>query len=196
MRFILAAVLLLPILPLLADVVYTYDFQTLPEDWTADPEWSFGSGGAAVAVSASGGPPVSNYAMMESDSEPIMLPAGTDSVLIQVSQDHTLDGYFTTGEAYASVYGWAYHNGSSLTLFSFSQSWGFPYRSSRDTSSVSFPAEEGDYLAFKFSVYASAFGGSATSTLQIYYMTVTAYVNTAIENSTWADIKAAEYAKR
>lgn len=165
MRIFLLTVILLPVFPLMADVVYNYDFQTLPDDWTADPQWSFGSTGAEATVSASGGPPVSNSAVMESDSEPIVLPAGTDSVLIQVSEDHVLDGYFTTGEAYASVYGWVYHNGSSQTIFSFSQSWGFPYRSFGGTSSISFPAEGGDYLAFKFRTSASAYGGYAISTL-------------------------------
>lgn len=134
-------------------------------------------------------------ANLESDSEPIVLPAGTDSVLIQVSESHFLDGYFTSGEAYASVGGYVIHNGSSQTIFSFSQSWGFPYRSSRGTSSISFPAGEGDFLAFWFRTSASAYGGYAISTLHLYSMMVTAYGNTAIENTTWADIKSTEYWK-
>jgi len=191
MRIPLITLALLLNLSVVADEVYTYDFQSLPEGWTADPEWSFGSTGAEATVSAWGGPPSSNSAYLESDMQPIVLPPGTDSVRVQVEEDHSLSGYFTTGEAYASVMATAYKNGDYYIVFSASESWGFPDHQSDGFSSITFPASEGDLLTFRFMTSASAFGGSATAMFHVYSLSVTAYGPTSLSHSTWATIKAA-----
>ncbi len=183
-------ILVLACLPVAADQVYTYDFQSLPDGWTADLQWSFGPTGAEASTGATGGPPVSNYADLESDSTEIILPAGTDSLRVQVEEDHSLSGYYTTGEASAYVCVNTYRNGDFYSVFWDSQSWGFPDCGPNGTSSVSFPASEGDVISFRLTVSAFACGGHAQAMLHVYSMTVTAYGSTPVSRSTWGAIKA------
>jgi hypothetical protein len=185
--WILATAFLVPVAS--ADQIYTYGFLTLPSGWTAQSPWTFSPSGAQVNLSASGGPPVSVSADMESDSAPIVLPTGTDSVRVVLTSTYTLSGYYTSGEAYASVSASALLDGVYHTILYDSDSWGFPCHEPNATYQVTFPASGGQSLAFDFLASAGAFGGQAQVNWQISSMIVTAFGPVALQRETWAGIK-------
>ncbi|MDM7991905.1 MAG: hypothetical protein QUS11_01185 [Candidatus Fermentibacter sp.] len=129
---------------------------------------------------------------LESDSAPIVLPMETDSVLVSLTCEYELDGWFSTGEAYATVSAKAYLDGVAYTVLFDSDSWGFPARDGIDnlaSYSVAFPASAGQEITFLFRASASAFGGGASVDWTISLLQVTVSGPMALQGQTWAEIK-------
>lgn len=174
--------------------VYTWDFNELPSGWTADPEWTFDASGAHVTVTASSsGPPVTHQSSLESEGGSLILPDGTDSVLVVVEYDYELEGYYYSGESYANVTGTIYLNSEPFFLISHYQSWGFPADIGTDdaltTASLSFPASPGDNLAFTFRGSAGAYSAYACAQMDLFSMVVTVYDAEELQRHTWASLK-------
>jgi len=179
-----------------ADIVYPYYFESLPPGWTTNgPEWTFGPQGAFIHIGiSSGGQPASYRVDMESDSEPIVLPTGTDSVLVSLTCDYNMEGSYSTGEATATIYTTVYLDGESKSLFSVSRHWGFLNGDGIDnpgTYSITFPASAGQEITFFFRASVSAYGSGSRATIDwsIPLLQVTAYCPSALQSRTWARIK-------
>jgi hypothetical protein len=184
---ILLCALLVPVAS--ADNVYTYTFQSLPPGWAAQAGWTFGLSGAVLSISASGGPGMSVSSEIQSDSAPLTMYSGTDSVNVSLTCTYSLTGWYSSGESYASVSAYALLDGVSHTIMYDSESWGFPNQEPSAVYDCSFPASEGQSLVFSFTGSAGAFGAYAHVDWNITSLVVTVFGPTSLDLQTWGGIK-------
>jgi hypothetical protein len=177
-----------------ADQIITYSFNSLPSGWYANSEWVFSPAGAVcdISVTTSGPYSASKTGNMDSDSAPIVLPTGTDSVQVTLVCDFSMTGWATTGESNACVWARAYCGTGSYTILYDSASWGFNSAGgSRADYCVSFPASAGQSLVFDFYAHVgSYFGANAHVIWTVSSLAVTIYGPTVLEHDSWAEIKA------
>jgi len=175
-----------------ADQIITYSFNSLPSGWYANSEWVFSpSGGVCdINVTTSGPYSASKTGSMDSDSAPIVLPTGTDSVQVTLVCDYSMTGWSSTGESSACVRARAYNDGNLHTILYDSESWGFNSGGTRSDYCVTFPAAAGQDLVFDFYAYVgSSYGANAHVIWNVTSLAVTIYGPTVLEHDSWAEIK-------
>jgi len=192
MKVLCVIAILMPLASVHADLVYTYEFQTLPAGWSAESPWTFGGSGAVLSIGASGGPPSTASAEIQSDSAPLPLYAGTDSVRVVLNCTYSLTGWYSSGESYATVNARAFLDGVGHTILFDSDYWGWKERDGMLDAAyqITFPASEGQDLTFSFIGSVGAFGAYAHIDWTITSLVVTVYGPTSLDRRSWGRIKA------
>ena len=182
--------LIIPVLAAaaLADVTWTYDFQELPEGWMND-DWTFGSSGASVFTSALGGAYTTDTGTMTSDT--FVMPYGTTSVSVGVTDIWFFDGYATTGSSLASIEVIVYETTVNYTVEYDFQTWSAAMDDSGEGRSayITFPAGEGTSFHIRFQSYADAEGAYAEVDWNVTELLVIARDAEVLQQSTWAGVK-------
>lgn len=190
----LLTAVLVPLSVSLADETYSWDFQELPSGWYADPDWEFGPDGAWVYLhTSSAGAPLTNDAEMTSETEPMIMPAGTYAVKVSISGSYNFGGGVNwDGMADACVCARAYLNGEYHTVLFDNETWDSDARDEtrpEPFNSVTFPAAEGDALYFWLYARASAMDGWANVMWEVTSLTAHIYIGSTLDRSTWGRIK-------
>lgn len=179
-----------------ADMVWLYPFEDLPGVWSDNGRWGQSADSAWIHrdryIMGGGGGPETKTLMYSN----LVVPYGVDSLTIDFEQTYSLTGYAISGTWAASIAFSALVDGTDSYIIVYENSWGketfdFP-SSSRGHVQFTLPASAGQDVDLFFDAYTNLTGTISEVHLDwiIWEMTLTGHTLEALENSTWAALKA------
>jgi len=130
-------ILLLSAFTIPADTLWSWTFEALPADWTANQYWTFDSFGAHSHVSATVSGPGSYSQTSTMVSQTLTVPDSVTSLTVSVTDTWEWDGWATTGESNCSIWLRLLPTAGGYYTIEFdSHSWGFGFPCLRVTVSV------------------------------------------------------------
>ena len=174
-----------------AAVLWEWNFQQLPEGWTANEYWEFSAAGGHSFVSVSTSGPYSSTITSYLVSPAYTVPGGVTHLLVTLTSDWDLSGWWSTGESHCYIWGRLYTADNDYTLEFDSRSWGFMQFSSCPCGdTVTIPVSEGTqyYLHLKSSA-SSSFGAGAAADWTVSQISITDQSGSELSRNTWGAIK-------
>ena len=190
-NFVLAFLLLIPVSNAIADaVIFQTDFQSLPDNWFANDQWSFTTSGAVITRTDRMWDDVL-FTQSNSRSDCIyFVPDGTDSVLVEIPYSVYVNNSETSGGA-------SFNISASIEPYTFARLlelsvWQAGVYQYAGTIEHVFHREGSGWLGFFIEFTGGCEVGCAISAQwTIQGITVTAYGDDLSLNPlTWASIKA------
>ena len=170
-------------------VIYETDFQSLPEDWYAGTQWTFGNDGAVSHRTD----PVWEDVLFTRDSSDEMkiyfVPDGTDSILVEIPYYISVNNSEVSGSAVFEIY--AHIGPSTDTRIFYQNVWQAGYYVFEGTVEYVFHREGSGWLGF----FISSTGGcepgcGITAHWEIHGITVTVFgEDLDLAPLTWASVK-------
>jgi len=188
----LVIILILSAFTISADTLWSWTFEALPTDWTANEFWSFSASGGHSHVSATASGPGSYSQTATMVSQTLTVPDSVTSLTVSVTDTWEWDGWCASGES--NCYIWLRllpTAGGYYTIEFDSHSWGFDLcTDDLRTTEVEVPLSAGDSFGVSFYSRASAsYGASATMDWYVEGLSISGNYETALDRSTWAGIK-------
>jgi hypothetical protein len=188
----LVIILLFSAFTISADTLWSWTFEALPTDWTANGYWSFSPSGAHSHVSATVSGPGS-YSQTATMVSPVLtVPDSVTSLTVSATDTWNWSGWATTGESNCCIWLRLLPTAGGYYTIEFdSHSWGFDLcTDDLRTTEVEVPLTTGDSFSVSFYSRASAsYGGSATMDWYVEGLSISGNYETSLNRSTWADIK-------
>ncbi|MCD6587938.1 MAG: hypothetical protein J7K88_05255 [Candidatus Fermentibacteraceae bacterium] len=173
-----------------AEVLWSWDFDVIPNGWEANQYWDFADTVAHSYVQSSSG---SESQTSEMYSDTLTIPPDVCMITAYLYSEHNYDGWYSTGESSCSL--WArlgIAGGSMHTLEFESHSWGFDSSAAGTgimSAVVEVPVNGGDNIYLTFVSHAgSSYSASAMMDWTISALTITSGSATLLRHS-WAEIK-------
>ena len=174
-----------------ADVLWSWDFTELPNEWLANEYWDFSDSGAHSYVSATTSGPYSVTQTSEMFSDTLTVPPSVSLITVVLTSEKDYDGWWSTGESYCSLWARLGVVGGELTTLEFdSHSWGFDgYHGEPVSAEIDIPVNGNDliYLTFR-SQASSSYGAYAMMDWLINDITISADMS-SLEKYSWGEIK-------
>jgi len=180
----------------LADIVWEYPFDELDGVWTSNGRWGQDADSAWIhrdrSILGGGGGPETKYIAFELTT----VPWGVDSLTLDMDHTWNLSGYAISGGWGASVAATALVDGSDSSILFYESATGSSDgpRGGRETEHLqcTLQASAGQTLLLSFDAFTNLWGTISEVHLDwvLRNMTLTGHCPEALENRTWAEVKA------